>query len=288
MNFYEKEDNIFILKQKEKENNVIKKIEKNNVYMYKRLEQQMEIYKKDELFNPDNSFYSFLELLFKENNLKFTELNREFAFDVIKNNYYFMQYLYNLEKPAILEEKEIFNIYNTTQTGKTTETLIKQNAEKLTKNTIKEIKNYVILKKEYNFILKTLKNKINQNNNQQQRLLKSQNTRNITESRFKAAEELEMYKIWVSTIDKRTRDTHKKLDGQIKKTNEFFEINGSKGQGPGKMDKAEENVNCRCRVILKKYPGDLKEEDRILRLRTDKNITDKYNNFEEYNKLYNI
>lgn len=68
---------------------------------------------------------------------------------------------------------------------------------------------------------------------------------------FKAAEKLGfgIDKIWLATLDGKTRDAHQRLDGQVADEKGDFEIDGYKAQGPGLFGVAELDINCRCDEI---------------------------------------
>jgi HK97 family phage portal protein len=54
-------------------------------------------------------------------------------------------------------------------------------------------------------------------------------------------------KEWITAIDERTRDAHKKADGQAVKVDEPFEVGGEELMFPGDRRGSGENViNCRC------------------------------------------
>lgn len=61
----------------------------------------------------------------------------------------------------------------------------------------------------------------------------------------------EVVKQWDSTVDDRTRGTHRELDGQVKELEEPFVIpsTGAKAMYPGGFGRAEEDVNCRCTLL---------------------------------------
>ena len=56
-------------------------------------------------------------------------------------------------------------------------------------------------------------------------------------------------KMWVATVDDRTRDSHQELDGVTIGINEDFEGEEGSGPAPGMMGSAEEDINCRCTMI---------------------------------------
>ena len=60
-------------------------------------------------------------------------------------------------------------------------------------------------------------------------------------------------KTWETVRDKKVRDTHAYLDGiTIDIDNEFFTYDGDHALYPGGFRKAENNVNCRCVIIISK------------------------------------
>ena len=59
-----------------------------------------------------------------------------------------------------------------------------------------------------------------------------------------------MRKRWVATLDNRTRDLHRDLDGQEVDTEEdFVSPSGASGPGPGLLGSAEDDIFCRCSMI---------------------------------------
>lgn len=61
----------------------------------------------------------------------------------------------------------------------------------------------------------------------------------------------EFEKVWLSTIDNRTRDTHRAADGQRVPVGESFIVGGFELEFPGDPDgPAEEIINCRCTMLL--------------------------------------
>ncbi len=69
-----------------------------------------------------------------------------------------------------------------------------------------------------------------------------------TLSRAKAAG-ADVVKQWDSTMDSRTREDHRKLNGQIRELDEYFEINGYKALYPGGFGVAKEDIGCRCCML---------------------------------------
>lgn len=78
--------------------------------------------------------------------------------------------------------------------------------------------------------------------------------------RFKEAEDMgiEMQKVWIATLDDRTRETHQELDGQAVDLEEDFEVEGMRIRYPGDpWADPSLTYNCRCTLgeKLKKYPA---------------------------------
>lgn len=61
----------------------------------------------------------------------------------------------------------------------------------------------------------------------------------------------DVVKQWDSTLDERTRDTHRELHGQIREYNENFVIPSTKQEAfaPSMFGIAEEDINCRCALL---------------------------------------
>jgi SPP1 gp7 family putative phage head morphogenesis protein len=61
-----------------------------------------------------------------------------------------------------------------------------------------------------------------------------------------AAKGIMFKKVWVSALDSRTRDTHKKLDGMAANKDGYFVLGRFKALHPGGFGVAEMDINCRC------------------------------------------
>lgn len=74
-----------------------------------------------------------------------------------------------------------------------------------------------------------------------------------TEDAFEVFEEafgIELEKVWLASMDHRTRDTHFAADGQRVPKNGAFVVGGFPGQYPGDPGlPAKERINCRCTVL---------------------------------------
>ncbi len=91
---------------------------------------------------------------------------------------------------------------------------------------------------------------------------------------------IEFKKMWVATLDKRTRNTHQHLDGQQVGPEEYFEHNGLRTLQPHMFGIASEDCNCRCRTISR-----LKDDDTpLLRRDSETGEAVEYKNYREWEK----
>ena len=82
----------------------------------------------------------------------------------------------------------------------------------------------------------------------------AQNAGRIQRMRESADMGIKVKKIWLATMDDRTRDTHKELDGQERDIDEPFEVDGMEIDYPGDPEALPEMVyNCRC-TLMYYYP----------------------------------
>lgn len=93
-------------------------------------------------------------------------------------------------------------------------------------------------------------------------------------------------KQWDATLDGKTRDTHRRLDGQIREVDEPFEIDGKTAMQPGGFGVAEEDCNCRCVALTRARWGLDEKELETLKERADYFELDKTDSFEEFKRKY--
>lgn len=107
------------------------------------------------------------------------------------------------------------------------------------------------------------------------------------DSRQKAKEAgADVLKQWDSTLDSRTRESHQKLDGQIRELEEPFEVNGRQAMQPGGFGVAKEDINCRC-VTLQRARWALDEAElETLKKRAEFFEIDKTKDFDDFKEKY--
>ena len=96
----------------------------------------------------------------------------------------------------------------------------------------------------------------------------------------------DVVKQWDASLDGATRDTHRRLDGQIREIDEPFEANGKKAMYPGKFGRPEEDCNCRCVALTRARSALNEKELETLKERARYFGLDKSEEFEEFKKKY--
>lgn len=96
----------------------------------------------------------------------------------------------------------------------------------------------------------------------------------------------DIVKQWDSTLDGSTRDSHRRLDGQIKEIDEPFEIGGLSAMYPGDFGDPAEDCNCRC-CMLQRAKWVLDESElKELKDRAAYFGLDKTEDFEDFKRKY--
>lgn len=95
----------------------------------------------------------------------------------------------------------------------------------------------------------------------------------------------DVVKQWDSTLDGLTRPHHVELNGQIRETDEPFEVSGLQAMYPGGFGIAAEDCNCRC-CLVQRAKWNVSEEEYYTKWDGDKNELVKikagsYNEFKE-------
>lgn len=96
----------------------------------------------------------------------------------------------------------------------------------------------------------------------------------------------DILKQWNAALDGRTRPHHRMLDGQIRETNEDFEVSGMKVKAPGYFGRPSEDCNCRCALSTRARWALDEAELEKLKKRAEYYELDKTEDFEDYKKKY--
>ncbi len=93
-------------------------------------------------------------------------------------------------------------------------------------------------------------------------------------------------KQWMSTLDGKTRSSHRRLDGQIREVDEPFEMGGMKAMYPGDFGDPAEDCNCRCQLLQRARIALDEEELNTLKQRAEFFGLDKSAEFDDFKKKY--
>jgi hypothetical protein len=87
-------------------------------------------------------------------------------------------------------------------------------------------------------------------------------------------------------LDGKTRSSHRRLDGQIRELDEYFEIRGKKARYPGDFGDPAEDCNCRCQLLQRARVALDEDELKTLQERAEFFGLDKSDDFEDFKKKY--
>lgn len=96
----------------------------------------------------------------------------------------------------------------------------------------------------------------------------------------------DIVKQWNASLDGKTRPLHRALDGQIRETDEPFEINGIKVMIPGAFGDPSQDCNCRCKATGRARAALDADELARLKKRAEFFGLDKTESFEDFQKKY--
>ena len=87
------------------------------------------------------------------------------------------------------------------------------------------------------------------------RIAQTENHRVQTVGRLRSFDQAEEYgvqakRVWVSTLDDATRETHQDMDGQVADEDGMFDVDGIEAEGPGLTGDPAEDINCRCTIRM--------------------------------------
>jgi len=96
----------------------------------------------------------------------------------------------------------------------------------------------------------------------------------------------DVVKQWDATLDSATRDSHRKLDGQIRELDEPFEINGLSAMYPGEFGDPAEDCNCRCVALTRARAALDADELETMQERAKTFKLDKSKSFADFQEKY--
>lgn len=130
---------------------------------------------------------------------------------------------------------------------------VKDNARILNRQIREEITRGIILGYSYDKTARAVKERLDIGASKAIRIVQTETHRaqsQGTQAAFEraAAKGLVFKRVWVATLDGRTRDRHRMLDGQKVGHDEPFKYSGMEAMYPGGFGIASMDINCRCSV----------------------------------------
>lgn len=157
---------------------------------------------------------------------------------------------------SILGEDYIEQLVNKPVKGKVFSQRLYQNTNQLAQTTTQSLLRGAIDGKGYAYVAKRIEMLTEADYKRALRIARTEGGRASSLATQRAYEDakdigIDVKKMWVSTLDEKTRSSHVEMDGQTVDIEEDFEspTTGSKGQGPRLMGAASEDINCRCTTV---------------------------------------
>ena len=144
----------------------------------------------------------------------------------------------------------------------------------------------------YQEISRNIKNTTNVDYNKSLRIAKTEGHRIQCESAYNVQvrakqKGADIVKQWDSTLDGKTRPTHRLLDGQIVDVDDYFKSDsGYKALYPGDFGVPSEDCNCRC-ALLQRAKWALSDEE-FTKMNGKTNELQHFESVDDYNKFKSI
>lgn len=169
------------------------------------------------------------------------------------------------------------------------------NTNQLAKNVVEKLDNTLVMGTSSAKIANELKRDVKQvlqkelNSEYQKaiRIVRTENTRIQAKAKQASMEHvenlgIEVKKMWVASLDSRTRSQHGALDGKKIGVHEQFVVDGHRADCPGDFGVAHLDINCRCAIVTVVEGYEPKtRKDNI----TKENV--KYNTYEDWKQSMN-
>ena len=163
------------------------------------------------------------------------------------------------------------------------------NVDALKLDVLREISRGIAQGLSYQEMARNLKNVTNVDYNKTLRIAKTEGHRIQQEATYNVqkraiAKGAKVVKQWDSTLDGKTRPTHRALDGQIVGVDEYFKSeSGYKALYPGNFGVPSEDCNCRC-CLLQRAEWALSDEE-FTKMNGKTNELHHFESIDDYNKF---
>lgn len=166
------------------------------------------------------------------------------------------------------------------------------NVDVLKLNVLQEISRGIAQGLSYQEMARNLKNVTNVDYNKTLRIAKTEGHRIQQEATYNVQKRAiekgaDIVKQWDSTLDGKTRPTHRALDGQIIGVDEYFKSeSGYKALYPSGFGVASEDCNCRC-CLLQRAKWALSDEE-FTKMNGKTNELQHFESIDDYNKFKKV
>lgn len=152
---------------------------------------------------------------------------------------------------ALIDPKYIETLIDKPVAGKKLSKRLGDNINQLAKATTDSLALGMLQGKGYKEIARDISNITQASYNRSVRIARTEGGRIQSLTTLKAYDEakskgVELEKMWLATLDGRTRHNHGQLDGKIIKADEDFKLGGLSAQAPRLFGRASLDINCRC------------------------------------------
>jgi len=204
-------------------------------------------------------------------------------------NYFKSAYLYEFEAQkklgyALLNQTVIDAAVTNPIPQLTLPALMEWNRNDTIRRISNEIAQGLLSGEGYSNIAKRVENAVGFSSIKAKRVARTEAHRAQVQGRIDSANQASKYvameKMWDSTLDRKTREWHQKLDGKVIGKDENFKTDKGIGPAPGMMNSASDDINCRCTVLY--LVNGNKPSVRRERLEDGKTAIIPYMNYEDW------
>lgn len=218
----------------------------------------------------------------------------DFLYKTAETSFIGTLYEFNEDVPLLLpiDNKSIAGIVNKKTEGFKFSQRLHRDTKQLARVTVSEISRGLSVGLSYQDMARNISNVFASDFKKAYRIAQTEGHRISQETAFDTAKRFrekgaDIVKQWDSTMDRKTRPHHVKLDGQTKELDEPFEVEGHKAMYPGAFGIAKEDIRCRC-VMVKRARWALGTDETKFDGEKDKIVKIKVNNFENFKKQYKM
>ena len=250
---------------------------------------QSQIYQR----NFQKSLKTQIDGFLKDLNSKQYATMTEYMEDCYKNGY--LGAMYSIHKQGIpiispIDQKKVTKaMFTDSKISKKLYTKLGEDVEVLKKRIANNLSRGIATASDYKVIARNIAADSNVGFNRAMRITRTEGNRISNESAYDASmsakdKGADVVKSWDAALDKRTRDSHRQVDGEIRELDEKFS-NGLKYPGDS-AGGAAEVVNCRCALLQRAKWALDDDELETLKERAAYYGLDKTENFQDFKKKY--